>query len=75
MGYAPTCQVTLCGEKSCVRLSDKENTRRRDLCLACAFVALNEWGDSLVIVDTWNGITEQNVLDGLETLKEMRSRG
>ena len=70
MGYAPVCQVKRCGDKTSVRLEG--GGKRRDLCLAHTFIAIREWSeDDVEILDTWNGVTEENVKNGLSQLKEL----
>ena len=82
MGYPKICQMKRCPEKTVARISDQDNTVRRDLCKRHVIVALDIWdgtvtdrnpsGAKAVIVDTWNGVTKEDLQERLDKINELR---
>jgi hypothetical protein len=73
MAYAQVCMIPMCGEKSDVRLRDPKNIKRVDVCLAHALVTVNHYGKNVEIVDTWNGVSTDDVTNGVTNLRKMQN--
>lgn len=66
MAYAPICILKGCPEPSCVRITDGE--KRMDVCLHDAILILFKYRafNEVVVMDTWNGVTIQQLEELIE---------